>query len=66
MVYAVWDGTKYTYCKAKPCSAERNRCNEQLCLRTAKILGIDVPESFIISVGTGEHILFATKLVLTG
>lgn len=35
--------------------------NEQLCLRTAKILGIDVPESFIISVGTGEHILFATK-----
>lgn len=39
--------------------------NEQLCLRTAKILGIDVPESFIISVGTGEHILFATN-VLTG
>ena len=35
--------------------------NEQLCLRTAKILGIDVPESFIIPVGTGEHILFATK-----
>lgn len=35
--------------------------NEQLCLRTAKILGIDVPESFIIAVGTGEHILFATK-----
>lgn len=35
--------------------------NEQLCLRTANILGIDVPESFIISVGTGEHILFATK-----
>lgn len=35
--------------------------NEQLCLRTAKILGIDVPESFIIPIGTGEHILFATK-----
>lgn len=26
MVYAAWDGTKYTYCKAKSCSAERNRC----------------------------------------
>lgn len=36
--------------------------NEQLCLRTAKNLGIDVPDSFVINVGTGkdEEVLFAT------
>ena len=36
--------------------------NEQLCLQTAKNLGIDVPDSFVINVGTGkdEDMLFAT------
>lgn len=36
--------------------------NEQLCLQTAKNLGIDVPDSFVINVGTGkdEEVLFAT------
>ena len=36
--------------------------NEQLCLQTAKNLGIDVPDSFVINVGTGkdEDVLFAT------
>ena len=39
--------------------------NEQLCLLTAKKLGIDIPESFIIQTGKNKtedaHILFATK-----
>ena len=37
--------------------------NEQLCLLTAKNLGIDIPESFIVNVGSDnkEDILFATK-----
>lgn len=37
--------------------------NEQLCLLTAKNLGIDVPESFIVNLGNSddENILFATK-----
>lgn len=37
--------------------------NEQLCLMTAKQLGIEIPESFIINTGssTDEDILFATK-----
>ena len=37
--------------------------NEQLCLQTAKNLGIEVPESFIINNKNmrGENILFATK-----
>lgn len=37
--------------------------NEQLCMFTAKILGIDVPESFIINVGSRnkEDVLLATK-----
>ncbi len=37
--------------------------NEQLCLMTAKNLGIDVPESFIINVGNAkdEDVLFATR-----
>ena len=37
--------------------------NEQLCLMTAKRLGIEIPESFIINTGssTDEDILFATK-----
>ena len=36
--------------------------NEQLCLMTARNLGIDVPESFIVSTnGDDETVLFATK-----
>lgn len=37
--------------------------NEQLCLLTAKNLGIEVPESFIVNTGNSEDedILFATK-----
>ena len=36
--------------------------NEQLCLMTAKNLGIDVPESFIVTTdGDDETVLFATK-----
>jgi serine/threonine-protein kinase HipA len=37
--------------------------NEQLCLLTAKELGIEVPDSFIINLGSSddENILFATK-----
>ena len=37
--------------------------NEQLCLQTAKNLGIDVPNSFVVNVGKGrdEDILFATR-----
>lgn len=37
--------------------------NEQLCLQTAKILGIDVPNSFVINIGNGkdEDVLFATQ-----
>ena len=37
--------------------------NEQLCLLTASALGIDVPESFIITLGgnADENILFATR-----
>lgn len=37
--------------------------NEQLCLQTAKNLGIKVPESFVVNVGNGrdEDVLFATK-----
>lgn len=37
--------------------------NEQLCLLTAKKLGIDVPESFIINTGVAddEDVLFATQ-----
>lgn len=37
--------------------------NEQLCLLTARNLGIDVPESFIVSMGKSEEadVLFATK-----
>lgn len=36
--------------------------NEQLCLLTAKYLGIDIPESFIITTdGNEENVLFATK-----
>lgn len=37
--------------------------NEQLCILTAKKLGIDVPDSFIINLGKGkdEDILYATK-----
>lgn len=36
--------------------------NEQLCLLTAKYLGIDVPESFIITTDENEeNVLFATK-----
>ena len=37
--------------------------NEQLCLLTARNLGIDVPDSFIVNPGgsTGEDVLFATR-----
>lgn len=37
--------------------------NEQLCLLTAKYLGIDIPDSFIINTGDSkdEDVLFATK-----
>lgn len=37
--------------------------NEQLCMRAAKYVGIDVPESFIINSGNGkdEDVLFATE-----
>lgn len=37
--------------------------NEQLCLQTAKNLGIEVPDSFVVNVGDGrdEDVLFATK-----
>ena len=37
--------------------------NEQLCMQTARLVGIDVPESFIVSTGNGTdpEILFATK-----
>lgn len=37
--------------------------NEQLCLLTAKYLGISIPESFIINLGSSndEEVLFATK-----
>ncbi|MCR5743933.1 MAG: HipA domain-containing protein [Lachnospiraceae bacterium] len=37
--------------------------NEQLCMQTAKKLGIDVPESFVINLGSGadSDVLFATK-----
>lgn len=37
--------------------------NEQLCLRTAAILGLDVPDSFVVNVGKyrDEDILFATR-----
>lgn len=37
--------------------------NEQLCLQTAKNLGIEVPDSFVVNVGKGrdEDILFATR-----
>lgn len=36
--------------------------NEQLCLLTAKNLGIDIPDSFIIKTGNDdEQVLFATK-----
>jgi serine/threonine-protein kinase HipA len=38
-------------------------CNEQLCLLTAKKLGIEIPDSFIINLGStdDEDVLFATK-----
>lgn len=37
--------------------------NEQLCMMTAKRLGIDVPDSFIINTGNGsdEDVLYATR-----
>ncbi len=37
--------------------------NERLCMLTAKLLGVDVPESFIINLGKGkdEDVLFATQ-----
>ena len=37
--------------------------NEQLCLTTARNLGIDVPDSFIVNPGgdSGEDVLFATR-----
>ncbi|MDD3403476.1 MAG: HipA domain-containing protein [Hespellia sp.] len=37
--------------------------NEQLCLQTARHLGIDVPESFIINMGNAqeEQVLFASR-----
>ena len=37
--------------------------NEQLCMMTAKKMGIDVPESFVINLGDGKDgdVLFATK-----
>lgn len=37
--------------------------NEQLCLMTAKRVGIEIPDSFVINVGEGrdEDVLFATK-----
>ncbi len=37
--------------------------NEQMCMLTAKGLGIDVPESFVINTGIGEdsEILYATR-----
>lgn len=37
--------------------------NEQLCLLTAKKLGIEIPDSFIIHLGSAEDedVLFATK-----
>jgi len=36
--------------------------NEQLCLLTAKYLGIEIPESFIVTTdGDDENVLFATK-----
>ena len=42
---------------------ERIVLNEQLCMLTAKQLGIEAPESFIINVGKGadSEILYATK-----
>ena len=37
--------------------------NEQLCLKTAERLGVSVPESFIINLGSGEdgEVLFASR-----
>jgi len=36
--------------------------NEQMCLLTAKYLGIEIPESFIVTTGgDDETVLFATK-----
>lgn len=37
--------------------------NEQLCLMTAKNMGIEIPDSFVVNVGTGrdEDVLFATR-----
>lgn len=37
--------------------------NEQLCLMTAKNVGIEIPNSFVINIGTGrdEDVLFATE-----
>ncbi|MGN0437534.1 MAG: HipA domain-containing protein [Lachnospiraceae bacterium] len=37
--------------------------NEQLCLMTAKNMGIEVPDSFVVNVGNGqdEDVLFATR-----
>ncbi len=37
--------------------------NEQLCMLTAKKLGIDTPESFVVNAGDGQdsEVLFATK-----
>ena len=37
--------------------------NEQLCMQTARLTGIEVPESFIINIGNGNdpEVLFATK-----
>ena len=37
--------------------------NEQLCMMTAKALGLEVPESFIVNMGSAEEgdVLFATK-----
>ncbi|MGN0494780.1 MAG: HipA domain-containing protein [Lachnospiraceae bacterium] len=37
--------------------------NEQLCLMTAKNMGIEIPDSFVVNVGDGqdEDVLFATR-----
>lgn len=37
--------------------------NEQLCLMTAKNMGIEIPDSFVVNVGAGrdEDVLFATR-----
>lgn len=54
MVSASGTGTKYTYIKAEPCKVKKIVANEQLCLLTARKLGIRTPDSFIINLNDKE------------